>query len=366
MNEFNVLGIAPTDDMILIKKAFAAKARECHPEEHPGEFKRLQAAYRAACRYAKAAGEAGGAGIFLEIGGSLAETDGTPGATISSDGQTGTEEGDSSGAVPDGEEEDSSGAVPDGEKRALSGTVPDGEKAQAGSVAVFAGERAPSSWDFDFSDVEKRQTDSREEFWERFEYLLWNPCLRNNKEAWRAFCRRPEYQGLLEEDSFRGELAGRILGDSYLYWNVNTLDSLAKMLKRYQKNKFALYETGTSAWSSFRRKAYLAGAAPKGPLLTSGQQKLLFEVEGTETLVRGQRVDMERYLYLYFAFAGENRQELERLHQSAAGRMRWIPCLRLLFRAGRMLLWLCAYLALPALLFMLGCFLLHEAGYLGS
>lgn len=53
MNCWNILGIAQTSDLTAIKTAYAAKAKECHPEEHPEEFQRLQQAYRSASRWAK-------------------------------------------------------------------------------------------------------------------------------------------------------------------------------------------------------------------------------------------------------------------------------------------------------------------------
>ena len=37
MNCFTVLGIEPTTENKTIKRAYAAKSRECHPEEHPEE-----------------------------------------------------------------------------------------------------------------------------------------------------------------------------------------------------------------------------------------------------------------------------------------------------------------------------------------
>lgn len=50
------LAISPTTDIAAIKKAFAARIKEYHPEEHPEEFMALQKAYKSAIAYAKAAG----------------------------------------------------------------------------------------------------------------------------------------------------------------------------------------------------------------------------------------------------------------------------------------------------------------------
>lgn len=48
MTVWEILGIEPTDDLKVIRRAFAAKSRTCHPEDAPKEFGVLQEAYRQA------------------------------------------------------------------------------------------------------------------------------------------------------------------------------------------------------------------------------------------------------------------------------------------------------------------------------
>lgn len=57
MDCFEILGIEPTDEIKKIKRAYAAKTRECHPEEHPEEFSLLHDAYEEALLFAKSANE---------------------------------------------------------------------------------------------------------------------------------------------------------------------------------------------------------------------------------------------------------------------------------------------------------------------
>lgn len=52
MNIWKILGIEPTTDKRAIKKAYAAKTKEIHPEEKPEEFKQLYAAYQTALGFA--------------------------------------------------------------------------------------------------------------------------------------------------------------------------------------------------------------------------------------------------------------------------------------------------------------------------
>lgn len=52
MSIWKTLGIEPTTDKRAIRKAYASKTREIHPEEKPEEFRRLHEAYQAALGYA--------------------------------------------------------------------------------------------------------------------------------------------------------------------------------------------------------------------------------------------------------------------------------------------------------------------------
>ncbi len=53
MDIWNVLGINPTDDIGVIKKAYAAKLKVCHPEDDPQGYQRLREAFDSALKYAK-------------------------------------------------------------------------------------------------------------------------------------------------------------------------------------------------------------------------------------------------------------------------------------------------------------------------
>lgn len=53
MNCWTILKIEPTNDIKVIKHAYAALTKECHPEEDPEGFKIIQEAYKQASAYAK-------------------------------------------------------------------------------------------------------------------------------------------------------------------------------------------------------------------------------------------------------------------------------------------------------------------------
>ena len=57
MNIWKILEIEPTTDRKAIRRAYAARSKETHPEEKPEEFRMLYEAYQKALEYAKRGGE---------------------------------------------------------------------------------------------------------------------------------------------------------------------------------------------------------------------------------------------------------------------------------------------------------------------
>lgn len=59
MNIWETLGIDATSDMSKIKLAYAAKAKQYHPEENPEEYQLLRQAYKAAlgCKNEESSGD---------------------------------------------------------------------------------------------------------------------------------------------------------------------------------------------------------------------------------------------------------------------------------------------------------------------
>lgn len=53
MEIWKVLGIVPTKDKKQIKRAYATRSKEVHPEEKPEEFRMLHEAYKSALKYAE-------------------------------------------------------------------------------------------------------------------------------------------------------------------------------------------------------------------------------------------------------------------------------------------------------------------------
>ena len=60
MGIWNILGLEPTQDVSAIKRAYAQKTRDCHPEDDPEGFMRLREAYQAALDCAQGDGAPAG------------------------------------------------------------------------------------------------------------------------------------------------------------------------------------------------------------------------------------------------------------------------------------------------------------------
>ena len=73
-NVWTVLGIDPTEDVSAIKRAYAERAKTCHPEEDAEGFLQLRQAYQAALDYAGGTGEGPG----FSMAGLLAEEEPAP------------------------------------------------------------------------------------------------------------------------------------------------------------------------------------------------------------------------------------------------------------------------------------------------
>ena len=74
LDMWDVLGMEPCKDPRLIKRSYAVKLRECHPEDDPEGFQVLNSAYKAALRYAQQnqpdiALDNGSAGLALQSDG---------------------------------------------------------------------------------------------------------------------------------------------------------------------------------------------------------------------------------------------------------------------------------------------------------
>lgn len=203
MNCWEILGIEPTADLTAIKTAYAAKAKEWHPEEHPEEFQQLQQAYRSAARYAKA------------FKGHVDSFD----AAKEEIAQTKTE-------IWEKEETEKCGEPEQSYDNNEPGRIYEYEEWAYEEPEQGDNDSKPQQ-DFDYKMVE--ETDLNDQFFREFFDIAWNPYLMNNLVCWEYILKRSSYDKLLQKSSFRENFVRTAAGLSG--WKRKTILFFEKWLQ---------------------------------------------------------------------------------------------------------------------------------------
>lgn len=184
MSIWEILGIPPTTDIVTIKKAYADRAKEWHPEEHPEEFKRLCNAYQTAVKWAKSGGT-GKAGASVE--------------------------------TPPAKRAELQQEVP--QQKSPQPENPHSEESQPAKRAEDEEPRPEFSYD-DVSSI--YQDELAEQFFREFNWIAWNPYLQNRKAVWHYFLLKPDYDDLYSHEDFWRKFLQEIC--AVPGWYVETLD----------------------------------------------------------------------------------------------------------------------------------------------
>lgn len=177
MNIWEILGIPPSTDIVTIKKAYADRAKEWHPEEHPEEFKRLRNAYQTAVKWAKSGG---------------------------------------------GEKAGESVEPPPAKRAEPQQQKPQPDKSETPQWEEQAEEEEPQP-EFSYDDVSSfYQKELAEQFFREFNWIAWNPYLQNRKAVWQYFLLRPDYDDLYCHEDFWRKFLQEICANPG--WYTETLD----------------------------------------------------------------------------------------------------------------------------------------------
>lgn len=276
---WEVLGIERTTDIKRIKQAYAAKAREWHPEEHPQEYQMLQKAYKSAIQAAKTQKPTD---IYVE----------TP------------------DPVPPQETEE----IPSntgGETEFLRNPVSQGTNIEWNNK-------------LDFGEVQRKHTkEVRDRFFQEFRYIVWNPYLKDNFIVWRSFLGNPEYQELFSEKEFPEQFLYTV--SSYPYWNKEVLRLFEERLETLSKN----CSNNKEVWKRIRFSHRLEELLSLEGVMTfregiRGVHEMMLEQvknKGIEVIGRiGSREAANCYLKFYLPYAAEHeyllKEDYEKLYRS--------------------------------------------------
>lgn len=201
MNIWEILGIEKTTDLNEIKKAYAHRAKQWHPEEYPEEFQRLQKAYKIARAYAKTG----------EIN------------------------------IPVEQEESQQEETKPGEMK------PEVEQQQ------IIQESEP---DYDYSGIEEEQRrwENQEQFWKTVSDMIRNPYKRKNTKLWKIYLNRTEVRALFHEQKFRYDFVASICQTDPAGWNRSPIQFLDKFLKQFESSSQEKV-TKAEEWVSLKKMA---------------------------------------------------------------------------------------------------------------
>lgn len=290
MNCWKILGIEQTSDLVAIKTAYAAKAKEWHPEEYPEEFQQLQQAYRIATRLAKARRGCGAvnpvvAEIVLENRQNPVVQEETPAEGII---KTGLEESATEEIINDlGEPEQS----------------------------YDYGELSRS---FDYEVVE--ETDLKDQFFNDFFSVAWNPYLMNNLLCWECVLKRAPYELLLAKAAFHDNFVRTACCLSG--WRRATLLFFERWLQSCpaaDEEEGQKKATDLFCWKC--EKIGLFGKLVPTQRCATVEQKALHEVFLSKVKRCGKNTDlaseedMECYLSYYLPYATEKQSQIKEKYQ---------------------------------------------------
>lgn len=291
MNCWMILGIEQTSDLAAIKAAYAAKAKEWHPEEHPGEFQQLQQAYRSASRFAKAQ-----KGSAVNPAAAKIAAENQQNAVIYEEAPT----------------------VETAEKE---------EMIQPREIADDIGE---SAQDYDYGELRQsfdyefvEEADLNDQFFREFFSIAWNPYLMNNLVCWEYILKRSPYERLLSKTAFRYNFVRTACNLSG--WQRKTLLFFEKWLQSCpaadadgaQKKETDLF------WWRVRKIGFFGKIVPTQRCVTN-EQKVLHDVFlskvkrcGMDTsLIR--EADVECYLSFYLPYAAAKQSKMKDLYYGSS------------------------------------------------
>lgn len=268
------LGIAATSDVAAIKSAYAARAKECHPEEHPEEFIELQKAYKSALKYAKNSGR-------------------WEKEQYSQQGQVFEEKGKT---------------IPKKEPEIPQTKIPQTEIPQTEIPPISA-----PKYDFDEIAMEKLS----EKFFHEFCLIAKNPFLINDLTCWDIFLKQEEYLKLFEDISFRRNLVLTMC--RYLSgWYRETIRYFDGWLKSFEKEE-DYPATGIKSWKRKRERWFDRGVFSFPAWRISKEQravhKLLLEQAkkdcGDDNTHNPET--MKEYLKCYFSYVDKYPGKMEKM-----------------------------------------------------
>lgn len=289
MNIWEILGIDRTTDLKEIKRAYARRAKQWHPEEHPEEFQRLQNAYRWAMAYARS----GKSNTFPEqkIEEKITEEEKSEEKIIEEE--------------KTGEKETKEEKI---EERKTEEEKTEEERTEEQKTEEENTEQEENSWenaifqpmDYDYSSVEEveKRHKQQAQFWKDITYMIMNPWIRNDSTQWEDYFNLPKIRELFEEERFRFAFVKRICQEGFVNWHrrqIRFFDEFLKQFEEFSPEK----ATASKEWIKLRRKASKSRKLLTSPCVTA-EEKRIYQSKtlSVEDMQKRETINTLRWAYL--------------------------------------------------------------------
>lgn len=347
-NIWEMLGISYTTDIDEIKRAYAGRAKDCHPEEHPEEFRRLQNAYKTAVKIAKArkAYEKAVKESGEKRPGDKESEESESEERESEDketGEKGSKEKESEDREPEESGTDNGTGVTEEEvlaaKKALaemiqtwmyaeSVTKKDGSQEETPGSALDFFESQPVSGfspHFDYSELQdeeiRRKQQAKEDLRKEILYLIWNPYARNNVRIWEFFLRGHGRMELFWDPEFRADFVRLLYQERFAGWHRDQILYFWDFLTEFKLAGESAPELQMRQWDWLLENAGRGRELLDSPCITSEEQQnysaINFNNRSKIAVLHGElaKTKEEQYLAWYMAYAKKNEDRLRTLYR---------------------------------------------------
>ena len=306
VNIWEILGIEHTSDISAIKRAYAERAKECHPEEHPEEFRKLQKAYKAALKFTKNRAVSGQQTPGEEP--PISQPGETPGET---DWKVIKE------AWPESRETESKL-----DESLRFEPEENGSEAAEDVVADDLGK-------YDFSEIQEEQERQKEEalanFRKKLMRMIWNPYARNNVEIWKSFLLRENMDALFQKLEYRIEFVHLMYEERFAGWHQKQISFFDRYLTKFQISGIPPVELQTEEWDWLHRFAETDRSLLTSPGTSEERQNYYSISTQNKDLRIGIHVKPgqfweEGYLAWYLDYAEKNEDRLKDLYRDWVAR----------------------------------------------
>lgn len=341
VNIWEILGIPYTTDIGEIKRAYASRAKDCHPEDHPEEFNRLQKAYKTALQIAKnrkayeTAMEKAQKNASEETGKNTPEE---PEENAPKEAEKSTSE-ETEKSVP---EESDKGISEKPEKSAFEETEKSAfEEPEKSIVEESAGQEPEvqevleglyeskpetgfSSY-FDYSEIRDednlKKQQAKENLRKKLMYIIWNPYARNDVRLWDCFLHGQEQGEPFGDPEFRADFVRLLYQERFAGWHRDQILFFREYMEEFRLAGQPAPELQLRQWNWLLDNAGTGRDLLDCPCTTPEEQKnysvMDIRFRPMPSFLPGKpgKTGEEQYLEWYMAYAKKNEDKLRTFYR---------------------------------------------------